>query len=110
MDCLFCSIAEGKIPSNKVFEDDKVIAFHDIDPKAPVHVLIIPKMHMDNVLELDDAEIMCAMYHAVREIVAKLNIENGFRLVINTGADGGQTVAHLHMHLLSGRSLTWPPG
>ncbi len=111
MSCLFCSITEGKIPATIVYEDEFVLAFEDIDKKAPVHVLIIPKRHMANVLELEDGEIMSAMYSAVRKISDKLGVkDSGFRLVMNTGQDGGQTVEHLHMHLLGGRSLQWPPG
>ncbi len=111
MDCLFCSIAEGKIPATVLYEDEYVVAFEDIDKKAPVHALIIPKIHMDNVLGLTDERIMSAMFGAVREISQKLELdEKGFRLVMNTGVDGGQTVGHLHMHLLAGRELGWPPG
>ncbi len=111
MSCLFCSITEGKIPAKVVYEDDYVLAFEDIDKKAPVHVLIIPKKHMANVLELEECEIMAAMYNAVRVIADQLSVkQSGFRLVMNTGEDGGQTVEHLHMHMLAGRALAWPPG
>lgn len=112
-NCLFCKIIAGEIPSQKVYEDDHVLAFRDIDPKAPVHVLIIPKKHFGSVMDLGDAdaEYLEAMTHAAQEIARKEGLdETGFRLVINTGEGGGQTVPHLHMHLLGGRALGWPPG
>lgn len=112
-DCLFCRIIEGQIPSDKVYEDEYVYAFRDIDPQAPVHVLIVPKKHMASVLEAggDNASYMDAVMEAARKIARDAGLEeNGFRLVLNTGKDGGQTVDHLHMHLLGGRALGWPPG
>lgn len=112
-DCLFCKIVEGSVPSDKVYEDDMVLAFRDIDPQAPVHVLIVPKKHMRSLLEAGggNAPWMAAMMEAARRIAAQEGLEeNGFRLVMNTGADGGQTVDHLHAHLLGGRPLSWPPG
>jgi histidine triad (HIT) family protein len=108
--CLFCKIANGEIPSSKVYEDDQVTAFRDIDPKAPVHVLIVPKKHCANILEADE-ETVAALFGAAKKLAHELNVEeSGFRLVINTGRDGGQSVPHLHMHLLGARSLAWPPG
>ncbi len=112
-DCLFCKIRDGAIPSKKVYEDDAVLAFEDIEPKAPVHVLIIPKQHVASVMDLEGGhcEAVCAMMEAAREIAKEQGLDaSGFRLVINTGGDGGQTVGHLHMHLLGGRRLKWPPG
>ncbi|MBR0135706.1 MAG: histidine triad nucleotide-binding protein [Clostridia bacterium] len=110
MNCLFCRIAAGEIPSAKVYEDDHVLAFRDIDPQAPSHVLIIPKEHFDSVMEAPD-EIIGRMTEAAKLIARSEGLtEKGFRLVINTGEDGGQSVKHLHMHLLGGRSLQWPPG
>ncbi|MBR0136000.1 MAG: histidine triad nucleotide-binding protein [Clostridia bacterium] len=109
-NCLFCRIASGEIPSNKVYEDEKVLAFRDIDPQAPVHVLLIPKQHFSDILEADGETI--AYMHSVVKLIAKnLGIdESGFRLVVNTGEDGMQSVKHLHMHILGGRSMQWPPG
>ncbi|HBU12701.1 MAG TPA: histidine triad nucleotide-binding protein [Clostridiales bacterium] len=110
-DCLFCKIAAGEIPSAKVYEDDRVYAFNDIGPQAPVHVLIIPKKHAKDIVALSDDASLAAMFAAARKIAADLGLsERGFRLVINTGDDGGQTVHHLHMHLLGGRFMGWPPG
>lgn len=109
-NCLFCRIASGEIPSSKVYEDEKVLAFHDIDPQAPVHVLVIPKQHFDSILDTD-AEIVGYMQTIVAKLAKELGIdESGFRLVVNTGKDGQQSVKHLHMHILGGRSMQWPPG
>lgn len=110
MNCLFCRIIEGEIPSAKVYEDEFVLAFRDIDPQAPSHVLIIPKAHYDSVMEAP-AEIIGRMTEAAKLIARNEGLtEKGFRLVMNTGEDGGQSVKHLHMHMLGGRSLQWPPG
>ena len=109
-NCLFCRIAAGEIPSNKVYEDEKVLAFRDIDPQAPTHVLLIPKQHFANILEADP-ETIAYMHSVIVRIVKELGIaESGFRVVINTGEDGQQTVRHLHVHILGGRSMQWPPG
>jgi histidine triad (HIT) family protein len=110
-DCLFCKIAAGEIPAEKLYEDDKMLAFRDIAPQAPVHFLIIPKKHIQDpasVGEEDDALIGQMMRTASR--VAKENGIRDFRLVYNNGAKAGQTVFHIHMHVLGGRALTWPPG
>lgn len=108
--CLFCKIISGEIPSNKVYEDERVSAFRDIDPKAPVHVLIVPKKHATSILDAD-AESMQALFAAAKKIAHALGVdESGFRLVVNTGKDAGQSVAHLHIHLLGARELAWPPG
>lgn len=113
-DCIFCKIAAGEIPAQKVFEDDFVVAFRDLNPQAPVHVLIIPKKHVASVKNLtdDDKNLVAHIFVDVaKKIAAELGIaDGGFRLVINTGDDGGQTVHHLHVHLLGGRKMTWPPG
>ncbi len=112
-DCLFCKIAAGDIPSNKLFEDDRLLAFYDIDPQAPVHFLVIPKKHIDSaaVLTEDDAALLGHIYAVIAQLATQLGIaENGYRVVTNVGADGGQSVKHLHFHVLAGRSLAWPPG
>ena len=112
-DCLFCKIAAGDIPSNKLFEDDRLLAFYDIDQQAPVHFLVIPKKHIDSaaVLTEDDAALLGHIYAVIAQLAARLGIaENGYRVVTNVGADGGQSVKHLHFHVLAGRSLAWPPG
>ena len=105
-DCLFCRIIAGEIPSGKVYENDKVYAFRDINPQAPTHVLIVPKKHMANILECD-AETAAALTDAVREIARQEGVaESGFRIVSNCGHDGCQSVNHLHVHLLGGQKLT----
>lgn len=112
-DCLFCKIIAGEIPSDKVYEDEHVYAFRDISPVAPLHVLIIPKKHisMINDLEDDDAITMGRLFVAAKKITKELGVdEGGYRTVMNCGEDAGQTVFHVHMHLLAGRELTWPPG
>lgn len=104
-DCLFCKIIAGEIPGNAVFENDKVYAFRDINPQAPVHVLVVPKKHMDNVLQCD-AETAAALTDAVQKIAASEGVaESGFRLISNCGRDGAQSVNHLHIHLMGGRQL-----
>ena len=112
MDCLFCKIAAGQIPSNKVYEDDQVLAFYDIDPQAPVHFLVIPKTHISgaDAINADNSAIVAHIYEVIAKVAAELKLENGFRVVTNVGTDGGQTVPHLHFHVLAGRSLAWPPG
>lgn len=111
-DCLFCKIIAGEIPSSKVYEDEKVLAFHDIDKKAPVHVLIIPKKHIDSVatLEAADFDTTAHIMRVAQRLARELGLKNGFQIVTNTGRDGGQTVNHLHFHLLGGRALGWPSG
>ena len=104
-DCLFCKIIAGEIPGNVVFENDKVFAFRDINPQAPVHVLIVPRKHMSNVLECD-GETAAALTDAIREIASKEGVaESGFRVISNCGHDGAQSVNHLHVHLLGGKAL-----
>lgn len=110
MNCLFCRIVSGEIPSTRVYEDEKVLAFRDIDPQAPVHILIVPKEHYDSVVDAP-AELVGYMSKIAVKLAEQEGIaEKGFRVVMNTGEDGGQSVKHLHMHLLGGRSLQWPPG
>lgn len=113
-DCIFCKIARKEIPTKVLYEDEDVIAFPDVDPKAPVHVLIIPKQHVQNLLALT-TENKNLVAHILIDVVPRLAKElgvadSGFRLVTNTGKDGGQTVPHLHFHFLGGRYLDWPPG
>ena len=113
MDCLFCKIIKGEIPSAKVYEDDKVYAFRDIEPQAPVHILIIPKEHIASANELTEknASIVGHIFAVAAKIAKEEGIaEGGYRIVNNCGQDGGQTVGHLHFHMLGGRSLAWPPG
>ncbi|MFT7472102.1 MAG: histidine triad (HIT) family protein [Kiritimatiellia bacterium] len=112
-DCLFCKIIAGEIPSNKVYSDDDVYAFHDINPAAPTHILVIPKKHLTYVNSADGADeaLLGKLLLKANQIAADLGLsEDGFRYVINTGRDGGQTVFHLHLHILGGRALGWPPG
>ncbi len=112
-DCLFCKIVAGEIPSAKVFEDEEFLAFEDISPAAPVHVLIIPKIHLDSIHEAGEEhkDLIGRIHLAAGRIAAERGLaEGGYRIVNNCGADGGQTVPHLHFHLLGGRAMTWPPG
>jgi len=110
--CLFCKIVRNELPSTKVYEDDKVLAFNDIDPKAPTHILIIPKKHIASIaaLEDEDCDLVAHIIRTAKQLAAAKGLDNGFRLVVNTGRDGGQTVNHLHFHLLGGRAFSWPPG
>lgn len=112
-DCLFCKIAAGEIPSSKVFEDDTCFAFNDITPQAPTHILIVPRMHVDS-LDAASGEDQSALGHLLLTAAAiardKGFAGDGYRVVINTNADGGQTVFHLHVHLLAGRPFVFPPG
>lgn len=111
-NCIFCKIARGEIPSNKVYEDDAVLAFHDLNPQAPVHVLVIPKKHYASMLDIEaDGTPMNDLGRVAKRLAKELGVdEKGFRLVVNTGEDGGQTVHHLHMHLTGGRAFSWPAG
>jgi histidine triad (HIT) family protein len=112
MSCIFCKIVEGKIPSTPVYQDDLGYAFADINPKAPVHVLIVPREHIGSLDEagMDHRALLGHLLWAAAEIARKKGLTKGYRIVVNTGEDGGQTVGHLHLHLLGGRVLTWPPG
>ncbi|MDR2088546.1 MAG: histidine triad nucleotide-binding protein [Clostridiales Family XIII bacterium] len=111
-DCIFCKIADGNIPANIAYEDDRILCFHDLEPQAPVHVLLIPRKHIESLdaAEEGDAALLGHLLLKVKEIAARLGLENGYRLVSNCGADGMQTVKHLHFHLLGKRRLLWPPG
>ena len=111
-DCLFCQIVSGKIPAKKVYEDEHTFAFEDINPKAPTHVLVVPKKHVVGLKEatMDDAAAVGRCHLAAAEIARRRGIENGYRTVLNVGPGAGQSVFHLHVHLLGGRDLTWPPG
>jgi histidine triad (HIT) family protein len=112
-ECLFCAIVAGEIPATKVLETDRTLAFRDINPQAPTHVLVIPKTHYPDVAALAaaDAALLGEVIGAVQQVaVAEAVAETGYRVVFNTGAEAGQTVPHVHAHLLGGRSLTWPPG
>ena len=111
-DCIFCKIANKEINSNFVYEDESVVAFRDLNPQAPQHILIVPKKHVANITELDDKDLAAHIFtEVVPKIAAEVGVDkSGFRIVINTGEEGGQTVNHLHVHLIGGRKMTWPPG
>jgi|ERR1700733_3036349 histidine triad (HIT) family protein len=111
-DCLFCKIASDVIPVTRLYENDHVLAFPDINPQAPVHLLIIPKQHFASLAHTSptEAELLSELFQAANKVAQQQHLDNGFRLVINTGPDGGQTVDHLHLHLLGGRQMHWPPG
>lgn len=112
MDCLFCKIVAGQIPSKKAYEDEAVYAFHDIDPKAPKHILVIPKKHLASLADArpGDEALLGRLLAATAQIAREHGLGKGYRVVISTGAEGGQTVDHLHLHLLGGRQMHWPPG
>ena len=112
-DCLFCSIVEGKVKAKLVYQDDSIVAFKDIAPKAPVHILIIPRKHLVSVSDIAEADRV--LIGQIFQVTARLAREqgvadSGYRVVVNSGADAGQSVFHLHYHLLGGRQMTWPPG
>jgi histidine triad (HIT) family protein len=111
-DCLFCKLVQGKIPAKKVYEDEHTFAFEDIDPKAPTHVLIVPKKHLTGLKEATaaDAEIIGRCHLTAAKIAKDRKIEDGYRTVLNVGPKSGQSVFHLHVHLIGGRDLRWPPG
>ena len=112
-DCLFCGIASGTIPGDVVYRDESVLAFRDVDPKAPVHLLIIPRKHIAGVMEMEtgDGEILGHAMEVARQLATENGLsERGFRLVVNCGPDAAQSVYHIHVHLLGGRALGWPPG
>ncbi len=111
--CMFCAIADGELPSTVVYEDDEVLAFRDIAPRAPVHVLVVPRRHLVSVMDLADGEVplLGRLFAAIGEVARREGVaDSGFRVVSNAGRNGGQTVAHLHFHVLGGRFMTWPPG
>ena len=112
-DCIFCKIIKGEIPAKKLYEDDELLAFHDVNPQAPVHFLVIPKKHIPNIMELDasDAALLGRLLFKAQELAATNGCaEKGARFVINCKSDGGQSVDHLHCHILGGRAMAWPPG
>lgn len=112
MDCIFCKIAAGEIPAKKVYEDELVLAFLDLDPQAPTHILLIPKTHIASAAELtaENSSVVARIFEVAAKLAKEQNLESGFRVVTNCGEDGGQSVNHLHFHLLGGRKLHWPPG
>jgi histidine triad (HIT) family protein len=111
-DCLFCKIIAGTIPANRVYEDDFCIGFPDINPQAPTHLLIVPKEHLASLTKADPehTSLVGHLMAAATEIARSQGLSHGYRIVVNTGDDGGQTVHHLHLHLLGGRPMLWPPG
>ncbi|GBE02057.1 HIT-like protein [bacterium BMS3Abin08] len=113
MDCLFCKIVKGEIPAKVIYEDEKVLVFEDINPQAPVHTLVIPKKHISTLLEItgEDNELIGYLFQVANRIARDKGIaDRGFRLVINCNREAGQTVFHVHLHLLGGRTMSWPPG
>ncbi len=112
-DCIFCKIVKGEIPTNKIYEDEHTLAFNDINPQAPTHLLVIPKEHYEGIHEIpeDHIEILQHLYTTVGKVVLQEGlIEDGYRLVVNFGKKSGQEVPHIHVHILSGRQMHWPPG
>ena len=112
IDCLFCKIIKGEIPSSKVFENEYVYAFKDIDPQAPVHYIFIPKAHIKSADEINEenAFYISEIFKAINYVAKKENLSNGYRVINNCGQDAGQTVHHIHFHLMAGREFTWPAG
>lgn len=112
MDCIFCKIAAGEIPSTKVYEDDTVVAFNDLDPQAPVHVLIVPKEHIASAAEINESNsaVVAHIFEVAAKIAAEKGLKDGFRIVNNCGDSAGQSVKHLHFHLMGGRDFGWPAG
>lgn len=112
MDCIFCRIVSGEIKSEKVYEDDRVLAFNDLEPQAPVHILIIPKKHIESTDDLtaEDADLIGHIFLVAAKLAKEHGLDNGYRIVNNCKEDGGQSVLHLHFHLLGGRKMLWPAG
>lgn len=113
MDCIFCEIAKGNLNAEFIYEDDKVVAFHDLNPQAPIHFLVIPKEHIKsaNYIDDDNSFIISHIFKVISEMAKTMDFaEEGYRIINNCGEDGGQTVEHLHFHVLAGRNLQWPPG
>lgn len=113
MDCVFCKIINKEIPSDIIYEDSDVIAFNDLDPQAPIHFLVIPKKHIQSIATLEeaDSQIISHVFATIKKITSEKGLdENGYRVVTNVGEDGGQSVPHLHFHVLGGRGFKWPPG
>lgn len=111
-DCLFCKIIAGEIPSNKLYEDETVFSFYDIAPQAPVHFLVIPKQHIEgpDMVNEGNSAVVAHAFEVIAQLTKQLGLDKGYRVVANCGDEGGQTVRHLHFHVLSGRDMTWPPG
>lgn len=112
MDCIFCKIAAGEIPAKKAYEDESVVAFYDLEPQAPVHILIIPKAHISSCAEIteENSAVVAHIFEVAAKLGKELGLDNGYRIVNNCGADGGQTVHHLHFHFMGGRQFGWPAG
>lgn len=112
MDCIFCKIANGEIPSTKVYEDDTVVAFKDLEPQAPTHILVIPKAHISSAAEIaeENSAVIAHIFEVIAKLSKDLGMTDGFRVVNNCGDSAGQTVKHIHFHLMSGRNFTWPAG
>ncbi len=113
MNCIFCKIIQKEVPSKIVYEDDRVLAFHDIAPQAPVHILVIPKKHYSTLLDMkeDDMELVGYIFKIIKKIAAEIGVDKrGFRVVMNCNQEAGQTVYHIHFHILAGRQMHWPPG
>ena len=108
-DCIFCKIANGEIPSDFIYEDEKVVAFNDLNPQAPVHFLVIPKKHYASLNDIDSKEAFADIFSAIPKITARLGIKE-YRTVVNTGESAGQTVFHIHVHVMAGRKFNWPAG
>lgn len=110
-DCIFCGIAQGAIKSSQVYSDKEVVAFNDIGPQAPVHIVVIPRQHIERLEDAKDYGIFHFIFEAINKIVKEKGLDkNGYRVVVNSGKDAGQAVSHLHFHILSGRPMSWPPG
>ena len=112
MDCIFCKIVNGEIPSNKEYEDDKVLAFYDLEPQAPEHILIVPKQHIASAAEInsENSSVIAHIFEVAAIIAKEKGLDNGFRIVNNCGESAGQTVKHIHFHLMGGREFGWPAG
>ena len=112
MDCIFCKIAQNKISSKKIYEDEDIVAFNDLEPQAPIHILIIPKNHIQsaNQITAENSDVIGKIFIAASKIAKDLGLKNGYRIVNNCGEDGGQKVQHLHFHLMGGRKMSWPAG
>ena len=112
MDCIFCKIVNGEIPSNKAYEDDKVLAFYDLEPQAPVHILIVPKEHIASAADItpENSAVIAHIFEVAAIIAKEKDLDNGYRIVNNCGEDAGQTVKHIHFHLMGGRNFGWPAG
>jgi len=110
--CVFCKIARKEVPAKIIYEDEEIIGFHDINPQAPTHILVIPKKHIEDLTKIEDEDILLLgkIMGVIKKIAEEKHLENGFRIVINTKESAGQSVFHIHFHLLSGRNFHWPPG